>query len=772
MSLKKILAVLPILFLLLTACDNEDSSIHMPVESLSAGNRGTPITGSFIHCEEVVPSEAVSLVNDWGMSGLRAPNHLHNTESNSSYVSKKKGADGAVTFVLPQVEALGYMHIWNYNANGDTTKGMKEVKIQYSTDGEAWYCIGNGEYTLSEALTSENEKHGGNAANNQNDANRSPIDFMGVPAKYIKIVPKSNYGGSGYGLSEVRFFRYKTRPSEGSILAVSADSPLCSSSVSSSLTNNWGMSDLYSAEATVSNDPAVMWYTESDNASDAMIVLNLDGNYPLSKLVLWNYNASSKTDSGICEFKLAYTVKSPYSASDGVINYMGGDWIGLDTYTIPEATGDDGLAPSLVIDLENIHAQHLRITPISNHGGTGFGLSALRLFTGSGWAVEPSVEWTGLFSSEGSFPYQLSTHSPRGGYGWLAADGIYSVNMNGSDMPGSADSSTKTVFLFSDTAVGNFKNFSGSFGKHGDNLGPSEVRNHSMATLTGNMPDPRNLQVYLHAGGGYGNIFGFDAWAQELIRVGDNLYSWAMRYRGWDPYQYDLVKFDIGEDGFPSFLRRAKVTDAFPIRETEGIYTYEFSAAAFDNTETGMASPSPDGYIYIYGLLSWNDGFWLQKSPIVARIEPSNFEDRSQWKFWTGTSWDSELKNSVNINASGSDVSSEYSISYINDGMFAGKYMMTYTKDTMFNELCFRVSDTPYGPFGEPSTLYYSPEVHTILEDIGVDDIYTYNGKAHPHISAKGELLMTYNVNSRSFKTAMEFLHPQFLNMFTIEKGQ
>lgn len=759
-----LLAVCGVFFMV--ACDNSDKgdAFEVPIESLNAGNRGSSIVGEFIKCAEVSPAAAEPLINDQGMSGMRAPNHLHNTQVDFSYKSAEKGA---IVFTLPQVESLGYMYIWNYNGDGNVKNGLKDVRIEYSVDNENWYTIDDGKYKLAKALKDENEKYGGNAANNLDD-DRKPIDFKGVSAKYIRIVPLSNYGGDGYGLSEVRFFRYKTRPGAGSILPVTANAPLSNVKDASMLVNNMGLSDLHSATATHNNEPSAMWYADSDMASDAMIVLNLDGNYPLEKLVIWNYNDPAQLDRGMQKIKVEYTSKSPNSINDGIIDYKGGDWTILDTYTVEKGTGEEQLTPSLTVELNNIHAQHIRITPESNYGGEGFGLSAIRLFAGSGWAVEPAREWTGLFSTEGSFPYQLSGQNPRAGYGWLSADGVYSVHMNGSDMHGSATDESKTMFLFSDTGIGNFKNYSGEYGKHGDNMFNGDMRNHTMATLDGNKPDPRNLQFYLHAGSGYGNIFDRVSWAQELVRIDDKLYSFAMRFSGWEPYQYDLVQFDIKE-GYPDLSKKPEVDDAFPIKIKDGIYNYDFSAAVLDNTESGGASESPDGYIYIYGMLSWNDGFWLQKAPVVARSTPEEFADRGQWRFWNGTDWASSIKEVANINANGADVSSEYSVSYMNEGPFKGKYMMTYTKDTMFNEMCFRVADTPYGPFGDATTLYYSPDVYTILENTGVNDIYTYNGKAHPHLSAEGELLMSYNVNSRSYKTAMEYLHPQFLNMFEIE---
>ena len=767
MKIKKILAVLLAVCVVLSLSSFYNiakGATEMSVDYYNSEN--TPIVGSFIRCENVMPAAANITANDMGMSGMRAPNHLHNTAAEYSYLGNSTGLSGAVTYTFSQVEALGYIYVWNYNG-GNTKSGMKDVKIEYSVDNLTWFSLGSGEYQLTEATASENTNYGGNAANNQNDRKRTPIDFKGVPAKYVRIIPISNHGGSGYGLSEVRFFRYKTRPTDYSALAATATAPLSNSKSANMLTSGAGLSDLYSNTATHSNLPADMWKSES-TAQNSFVVIDLEGNYPLRSLAIWNYNDPQGLDNGMQNVKIEYTVKSPNKIDNGVIDYAGGDWQTLGTYTLPKGTGEAHMPSSLTIDLENKHAAYIKITPETNHGSTGYGLSAVRLFCGNGYAVEPSIEWTGMFSNEGNFPYQISAQNGRDGYGWLSADGVYSVHMNGGDMPGAATKNSKTVFLFSDTAVGNFKNFSGTYGKHGDNMSKPDMRNHSMATLTGNTPDPRNLQFYLHSGNDYGNIFGRTSWAQELVKIDNKLYSWAMEFSGWDPSKYDLVEFDIAKDGFPVFNKKPAVTDGFPILVKDGIYRYDFSAALLDNTASGGSSPAPDGYIYIYGMKSWNDGFWTQKAPIAARVLPSEFKDINKWRFWNGSAWDADIKKSENINTNGSDVSSEYSVSFMENGLYAGKYIMVYTKDTMFNELCFRVGDTPIGPFGDGATLRYSPDVAKIIEQSGVGDGYTYNGKAHPHLSNKGELLMSYNVNSPSYSTAMEFLHPQFLVMFTI----
>ena len=55
--------------------------------------------------------------------------------------------------------------------------------------------------------------------------------------------------------------------------------------------------------------------------------------------------------------------------------------------------------------------------------------------------AEEAAEWTALFDR-------------RGQSGWLGADGIYSVSLDGNDAFGSASADTTTFFIFSDTLMG------------------------------------------------------------------------------------------------------------------------------------------------------------------------------------------------------------------------------------------------------------------------------------------------------------------------------
>jgi hypothetical protein len=87
---------------------------------------------------------------------------------------------------------LSTTHIWNYNAENHTDKGMKDLIIDYSEDGQTWFELGT--YSIEEASGSQ-----------QYTGIEGP-DFAGITARYVLFTFLSNWGDPNCsGLSEVRF---------------------------------------------------------------------------------------------------------------------------------------------------------------------------------------------------------------------------------------------------------------------------------------------------------------------------------------------------------------------------------------------------------------------------------------------------------------------------------------------------------------------------------------------------------------------------------------
>jgi hypothetical protein len=84
------------------------------------------------------------------------------------------------------------IHVWNSNVPEHIDYGLKNVIIDYSEDTEEWHTLGT--FTFEQA-PGKNTYQG--------------FDIEGLQefeTKYLLITAVDNYGGSCYGLSEIRFF--------------------------------------------------------------------------------------------------------------------------------------------------------------------------------------------------------------------------------------------------------------------------------------------------------------------------------------------------------------------------------------------------------------------------------------------------------------------------------------------------------------------------------------------------------------------------------------
>jgi len=130
-------------------------------------------------------------------SGLD-PNDLHSANPNAMWISEAGDPGSAwIQYVFDKPYKLHEMFVWNYNGDSILTMyGLKEVTIEYSTDGTNFSQL-------------ENVPEFAQAIGEDDYAANTTVAFNGVAAKYVKITANSNWGGGGffnqYGLSEVRF---------------------------------------------------------------------------------------------------------------------------------------------------------------------------------------------------------------------------------------------------------------------------------------------------------------------------------------------------------------------------------------------------------------------------------------------------------------------------------------------------------------------------------------------------------------------------------------
>ena len=339
-------------------------------------------------------------------------------------------------------------------------------------------------------------------------------------------------------------------------------------------------------------------------------------------------------------------------------------------------------------------------------------------------------------------------------HGWIGSDGIFSFNLNGGDTIGSANENTKTFFIYSDTLAGDVNE---------DNLRVSgkPMMNHSAGTLTGNKADGSTMKFYYgyKADGTYTNLFNDPNaadpkgwWLMDGVVVGKNIYVTAIEVDGaWRVHYIHFVKIPIVNDE-PDF-ENFTVIENLPMLYWEGENSTVFGNGIMSNTvEAGAPADVADGYIYIYGYRMSSD---YHSELLVSRVKAETFEndaalkDANNWEYWVvdnngNGAWKSG-KNGLRKASviMPNPVSNEASVTYITDGVYAGKYMAVYCRSGQNRTMEYAIADNPQGPFSEGVAFYDAPEAEDYPQRT-----YSYNAKAHPHLSSDGHLLVTYNVNN------------------------
>lgn len=344
------------------------------------------------------------------------------------------------------------------------------------------------------------------------------------------------------------------------------------------------------------------------------------------------------------------------------------------------------------------------------------------------FTVEAAPEWTSLFDRR---------------EGWTGADGIYAIPLDGSELyrpqPG-----RRTAFVFSDTFIGRVD-------ENGRRLSGTTMVNNTMALLQGSEPNPSKIQFFWgrNSQGQADALFKPDTpnsrpgewyWLGDGVALNGKLHLFGNRIRrtdgggvwGFEGTGLALLSTPLNSPNpYESFVQVD--CPAYIKEPSGGRGEIIFGGAIMVNTQAAGA-PRPDGYVYIYGIQ--NDP-WIKKL-LVARVLPEQFEDFSAWRYWNGVEWNEEVEASAVLTGR---VSPECSITPLPNG----KYLLVYQEDTLSPWVACKVGDSPTGPFGPATRLWYCDEVNSI------PDAFVYNAKAHPHLSKPGELLISYNVNAGDF---------------------
>lgn len=372
------------------------------------------------------------------------------------------------------------------------------------------------------------------------------------------------------------------------------------------------------------------------------------------------------------------------------------------------------------------------------------GKSCVRFFVGNGFWAKRDEKLTEKF-----LRYS----------GWTGGDGINSFNLNGGNDGWNAGNEN-TLLVFGDSFVSNID-------ENGKRIKPVYMPNNTCAIMKGKdnieficKEENGKPEALLKPKLGDGSWF----WLQDGVVIKDYLYLTPM-VMSEDLTQREGFQFKIENvsmikipilNGKPEF-EKAEETDTNLFVRSDG--KMWLSGIAYMPFCKEFGYENGDGYIYAYGYINTSDTDSNCRL-IVARAKPENFEDTNTWEFFDGNNFVSDITKSAELLE---HISCEMSVTPITHGAFKDKFIAVFQYDVQSEYLAYAIGETPHGPFGEIQKVYWCDEVQRIHESV-----YTYNSKAHPHISKEGELLVSYNVNTPIMEVNYDFAdiyRPRFLRL-------
>jgi hypothetical protein len=323
--------------------------------------------------------------------------------------------------------------------------------------------------------------------------------------------------------------------------------------------------------------------------------------------------------------------------------------------------------------------------------------------------------------------------------GWTGGDGVYSVAL--------ADDAT--LWLFSDTWIGDVVE-----GKHKD----AAMVNNTVAIQRGKDPEKAAVEFFWSTtkdGKAAAFIAPADGkgwfWIFDGIVADEKLYLFLTQ----------IIK--TGEKGVFGFRHigtwLGEVENPHDAPSDWRIRQYKIPYGRYSgdgNLFFGSAVMRDGEFVYIYGAdEDWGKGMG-ERSMIVARVPSEKIADFGQWRFYSEGRWLADMND---ISGLFSGTATEYSVCY---QPAIKQYAAVYTENGMSRNIMMRLSPRPAGPWGPARKVFECPEVNWHKS------YFCYAAKAHPEISKKNELIITYVCNSFDFwKMAADarIYRPRFISI-------
>lgn len=300
--------------------------------------------------------------------------------------------------------------------------------------------------------------------------------------------------------------------------------------------------------------------------------------------------------------------------------------------------------------------------------------------------------------------------------GWVGGDGAFSVALPDG----------RALWLFSDTWVGAVRD-----GKRKN----VAMVNNTIGVQEGSGADLKvTFAVQTGANGKPAAIFAppdKQGWFWQFAghAAGDKLHVFLPRFeKAPGPAAFGFKAVDV-------WLGTIDKPDADPLKWRPKYTKLPF--ASFEERRKvsfGSAVLTVGEHAYVYGYDETPGKPFPARKLLTARVPKGALDDFDKWEFLAGDAWKSDPKAAT---GQAGGLAAEFSVSYL-PGL--KKYALVYTENGLGERVVGRFAASPEGPWSDPVLLYACPK--------SAKGTFTYAAKAHPHLAAGDELVISYVVNA------------------------
>lgn len=307
----------------------------------------------------------------------------------------------------------------------------------------------------------------------------------------------------------------------------------------------------------------------------------------------------------------------------------------------------------------------------------------------------------------------------RGTDGWVGGDGAFSVALPGD----------RALWLFSDTWVGKVRD-----GKRKD----VALVNNTVGVQTGRGADTElSFHVQKDAKGKSTALFAPPDgkgwfWLFAGHHAGDALHVFLPRLEkaaGSAAFGFKSVDVWLGTVSNP---------DAAP--EAWKVAYAKLPFADFGEKRKWMFGSSvlvSGDHAYVYGYEEAPAKPFPARKLLTARVPKDKLSNFDSWRFLSDKGeWSSDPKAA---SGAAGGLGTEFSVGYV---PALKRYALVTTENGLSDRIVARFAMAPEGPWSDSVLLYTCPEMKKHK------GVFTYAGKAHPHLAGDGELVVSYATNA------------------------